>query len=304
MTPIENLLLDENDTLKISDFGLSALSSASDGGQKMLMTTCGTPNYVAPEVLKEKGYSGKTADVWSCGVILFVMLAGYLPFEDETMNGLFAKIENGRFSFPSFFSADVKDLISKMLVVNPDERITVEGIMNHPWFKKGYVPIQAAPKLELNDAMIHNALSEASEHEATPTDKSAPPVTKAKQLNAFELASALMSGTINQLVSSEKVNIRRETRFMAQGNAEHVLNSLKKTLKQLGASSNEKNGELKCFFSQNAQALTFSIGVLETSGGFSLVEVRRGKGDILEFNNFYRKLVYELGPLVVSGKEN
>eukprot|EP01027_Heterolobosea_sp_BB2_P009656 GEZU01014225.1.p1 GENE.GEZU01014225.1~~GEZU01014225.1.p1 ORF type:complete len:246 (-),score=52.10 GEZU01014225.1:74-811(-) len=104
----ENLLLDANDNLKISDFGLSALSEGRDGRQKLLMTTCGTPNYVAPEVLLEKGYDGFQADVWSAGVILFVMLAGYLPFDDPTMNGLFAKIEKGKYKAPRHLSSGAK----------------------------------------------------------------------------------------------------------------------------------------------------------------------------------------------------
>ncbi|XP_048438820.1 CBL-interacting protein kinase 32-like [Pyrus x bretschneideri] len=78
----ENLLLDACGNLKVSDFGLSALSQQDDG---LIHTTCGTPNYVAPEVLKGGGYDGATADLWSCGVILFVLLAGYLPFDDSNL---------------------------------------------------------------------------------------------------------------------------------------------------------------------------------------------------------------------------
>lgn len=109
----ENLLLDENGNLKISDFGLSALyvgDPDADGASRteLLHTTCGTPNYVAPEVLADQGYDGKKADVWSCGVILYVLLAGFLPFDESTIVALFAKIQSADFTYPSWFSSEVR----------------------------------------------------------------------------------------------------------------------------------------------------------------------------------------------------
>ncbi|KAH9599970.1 Protein kinase domain [Trypanosoma melophagium] len=159
----ENLLLDDNDTLKISDFGLSNLHRGNVGGQgTMLQTVCGTPNYVAPEVLKERGYDGVLADVWSCGVILFVMLAGYLPFDDENINGLFRKIERGEYRMPRHFSAEARDLISKMLEIDPAKRITVAGIMQHPWFVVDWDPnmLNAGTRLQVSDELVDNAIQE------------------------------------------------------------------------------------------------------------------------------------------------
>ncbi|EFC45839.1 predicted protein, partial [Naegleria gruberi] len=131
----ENLLLDDKDVLKISDFGLSALCVGAGDSKKMLTTTCGTPNYVAPEVLMEKGYDGKKADIWSCGVILYVMLSGHFPFSADSIQELFKKIKNGEYNpFPEYFSSDAKDLIRRMLVVNPDFRISTESVLKHPWF--------------------------------------------------------------------------------------------------------------------------------------------------------------------------
>ena len=89
---------------------------------RLLHTTCGTPNYVAPEVLADKGYDGKTADTWSIGVILYVLLAGFLPFDEPTMVSLFKKIQSGDFSFPTWFSAGARDLIGSILVVDPTQR--------------------------------------------------------------------------------------------------------------------------------------------------------------------------------------
>ncbi|KAM0953756.1 putative protein kinase CAMK-CAMKL-CHK1 family [Dioscorea sansibarensis] len=132
----ENLLLDDNENLKVSDFGLSALaeSKRQDG---LLHTTCGTPAYVAPEVINRRGYDGATADIWSCGVILFVLLAGYLPFQDPNLMEMYRKIGKAEFKCPNWFPGDVRRLLSRILDPNPNTRITIARIMQNPWFKKG-----------------------------------------------------------------------------------------------------------------------------------------------------------------------
>ncbi|CAL9119714.1 unnamed protein product [Musa textilis] len=106
----ENLLLDENGNLKVSDFGLSALaeSKQQDG---LLHTTCGTPAYVAPEVISRKGYDGAKADTWSCGIILFVLMAGYLPFHNSNLMEMYRKIGRADFKCPLWFSSDVRRLL-------------------------------------------------------------------------------------------------------------------------------------------------------------------------------------------------
>ena len=133
----ENLLLDEKDDLKISDFGLSALAEpdGDDTRAALLHTTCGTPNYVAPEVLADNGYDGQSADVWSMGVILYVFLAGFLPFDEPTMSALFRKIQKAEFSYPSWFDDDVKDLLNHILTIDPTKRYTLDQIKQHPWWK-------------------------------------------------------------------------------------------------------------------------------------------------------------------------
>ncbi|XP_052876712.1 CBL-interacting serine/threonine-protein kinase 9-like [Gossypium arboreum] len=85
----------------------------------LLHTACGTPNYVAPEVLKDKGYDGTSSDIWSCGVILFVLMAGYLPFDEPSLIGLFKKIWEASFSCPSWFLSGARNLIKRILDPNP-----------------------------------------------------------------------------------------------------------------------------------------------------------------------------------------
>lgn len=127
----ENLLLDENMDIKIADFGLSNIMT--DGN--FLKTSCGSPNYAAPEVISGRLYAGPEVDVWSCGVILYVMLCGRLPFDDESIPELFQKISSGTYTIPDYISPGARSLLRRMLVVDPLQRLDVEGIMQDPWFR-------------------------------------------------------------------------------------------------------------------------------------------------------------------------
>jgi 5'-AMP-activated protein kinase catalytic alpha subunit len=139
----ENLLLDKNGDLKISDFGLSTLNGdASTSGNHrsaahLLHTTCGSPNYVAPEVLEDKGYNGLKADVWSVGVIMYVLLAGYAPFQEDNMASLFIKIKAADFAYPAWFTTQAKALLHRILVVDPEVRVTLTDVLTDPWMTTG-----------------------------------------------------------------------------------------------------------------------------------------------------------------------
>ncbi|KAF9932842.1 Protein kinase [Linnemannia zychae] len=129
----ENLLLDPSMNVKIADFGLSNIMTDGD----FLKTSCGSPNYAAPEVISGKLYAGPEVDVWSCGVILYVMLCGRLPFDDDYIPLLFKKINGGIYSLPSFLSPETKYLLTSMLVVDPLKRITIAEIRQNAWFNVG-----------------------------------------------------------------------------------------------------------------------------------------------------------------------
>ncbi|KAI7750963.1 hypothetical protein M8C21_001170, partial [Ambrosia artemisiifolia] len=133
----ENLLLDENWNLKVTDFGLSAVT-CDDQSDGMLHTMCGTPAYVAPEILAKKGYDGAKVDIWSCGIILYVLNAGFLPFNDPNLMVMYRKIFKGEFRVPKWTSPELKRLLSRLLDTNPNTRITIDEIINDPWFRIGY----------------------------------------------------------------------------------------------------------------------------------------------------------------------
>ncbi|KAF1917575.1 kinase-like domain-containing protein [Ampelomyces quisqualis] len=144
----ENLLLDDQYNVKIADFGLSNIMT--DGN--FLKTSCGSPNYAAPEVISGKLYAGPEVDVWSCGVILYVLLVGRLPFDDEYIPALFKKIAAGNYSIPNYLSPGAVSLIKKMLMVNPVHRITIGEIRMDPWFTKDIAPYLEPPVQDFFDS--------------------------------------------------------------------------------------------------------------------------------------------------------
>ncbi|XP_072919197.1 5'-AMP-activated protein kinase catalytic subunit alpha-2 [Hemitrygon akajei] len=128
----ENVLLDAQMNAKIADFGLSNMMA--DG--EFLRTSCGSPNYAAPEVISGRLYAGPEVDIWSCGVILYALLCGTLPFDDEHVPTLFKKIRGGVFYMPDYLNRSVASLLMHMLQVDPLKRATIKDIREHDWFKR------------------------------------------------------------------------------------------------------------------------------------------------------------------------
>lgn len=149
----ENLLLDKNMNVKIADFGLSNIMT--DGN--FLKTSCGSPNYAAPEVIGGKLYAGPEVDVWSCGVILYVFLVGRLPFDDEFIPTLFKKIQAGSFHIPSQTPPGAADLIKRCLMVHPVQRIQIPDIRQHEWFIKDLPAYLREPVEEFLDTGVDSS---------------------------------------------------------------------------------------------------------------------------------------------------
>ena len=131
----ENLLLTNEHLLKIIDFGLS--NYFHEGQKNLLSTPCGSPCYASPEMVAGKKYNGFKIDIWSSGIILYAMLCGYLPFEDKDNEVLFEKILECKLVFPKYISKNAKDLMKKILVTDPDKRITIPEIKKHPFYLSG-----------------------------------------------------------------------------------------------------------------------------------------------------------------------
>ncbi|XP_067347706.1 serine/threonine-protein kinase BRSK2-like isoform X10 [Channa argus] len=129
----ENLLLDEKNNIRIADFGMASLQV----GDSLLETSCGSPHYACPEVIRGEKYDGRRADAWSCGVILFALLVGALPFDDDNLRNLLEKVKLGVFHMPHFIPPDCQNLLRGMIEVDPGKRLTLEQIQKHTWYLAG-----------------------------------------------------------------------------------------------------------------------------------------------------------------------
>uniref|UniRef100_A0A5B6Z1L6 non-specific serine/threonine protein kinase n=1 Tax=Davidia involucrata TaxID=16924 RepID=A0A5B6Z1L6_DAVIN len=294
----ENLLLDANGVLKVSDFGLSALPQQvrEDG---LLHTTCGTPNYVAPEVIDNKGYDGAKADLWSCGVILFVLMAGYLPFEDSNLIALYKKIYKADFSCPPWFSSSAKKLIKRILDPNPLTRITIAEVIENEWFKKGYKPPtfeQADVSLDDVDAIFNESGDSQNFVVERREDRPATPVT----MNAFELISTSQGLNLGTLFEKQMGLVKRETRFTSKCPANEIISKIEEAAVPLGFDVKKNNYKLKLQGEKTGRKghLSIATEIFEVVPSLCIVELRKSGGDTLEFHKFYKNLSTGLKDIV------
>lgn len=266
----ENLLLDEEGNLKVTDFGLSAFSEhlKQDG---LLHTTCGTPAYVAPEVIGKKGYDGAKADIWSCGVILYVLLAGFLPFQDDNIVAMYRKIYRGDFKCPPWFSAEARRLITKLLDPNPSTRVTISKIMESSWFKKT-VPKTVESKKDV---------------EYFETYKMKQPET----LNAFHIISLSEGFDLSPLFEEKKREEKEEMRFATTRPASSVISRLEEVAEaaRFNVKKSESGVRLQGQESGRKGKLAINAEIFSVAPSFLVVEVKKDNGDTLEYNQFCSK---------------
>ncbi|XP_073063053.1 CBL-interacting protein kinase 2-like [Primulina eburnea] len=281
----ENLLLDENGNLKVSDFGLSALaeSKRQDG---LLHTTCGTPAYVAPEVINRRGYDGSKADIWSCGVILYVLLAGYLPFHDSNLMEMYRKIGKSEFKFPNWISPDARKLISKMLDPDPNTRISISKIMENSWFRKGF-----QSKIPRTDAYSKNSNVETETETAIDADATLKTdLDRLTSLNAFDIISLSAGFDLSGLF--EENDRKRELRFTSNQPAKNIISKMEDLARRLKLKIMKKDGGLLKFEGSKAGrkgVLSIEAEIFEIAPDFHLVEMKKTNGDTLEFQKMMKQ---------------
>ncbi|KAF3666016.1 CBL-interacting protein kinase 18 [Capsicum annuum] len=272
----ENLLLDDAGNLKVTDFGLSAFTDhlRQDG---LLHTTCGTPAYVAPEVIGKKGYDGSKADIWSCGVILYVLLAGFLPFQDENIMAMYKKIYRGDFKCPPWFSSESRKLIMKMLEPNPNSRITASKIMDSSWFKK------SVPK-----TLRHREEEEEEEEEFGLASEK---VKELETMNAFHIISLSEGFDLSPLFEEKKRDEKDQMRFATTRSASSVISKLEEVAKTRNFSVKKSDSSVRLQGQEIGRKgkLGIAADIFAITNSFVVVEVNKASGDTLEYNQFCSK---------------
>ncbi|KAK9733956.1 hypothetical protein RND81_04G103600 [Saponaria officinalis] len=272
---LENLLLDHDGNLKVSDFGLSTFFDGVDQQEHLLRTSCGTPHYVAPEVVSKRGqgYDGAKADIWSCGVILYVLLAGYHPFHDDNLINMYRKIYKGDFKCPSWFSNESRDLIVRLLDPKPESRITIAQIMSDNWFV-------ACIESSSCDAVIDNDMF------SDQTWKNKVP----EVMNAFHLIALSHGLDLSGLFHEKKREEGEEMRFTTRQSASTVISRLEEVAAKAGKFEVDKAGESMVRLQGPRQGrrgrLAIAAELYSVSESFLVVEVKKDKGDPIEFNQF------------------
>ena len=293
----ENLLLDENGNLKVSDFGLSAVSDQirQDG---LFHTFCGTPAYVAPEVLARKGYDAGKVDIWSCGVVLFVLMAGYLPFHDRNVMAMYKKIYKGEFRCPRWFSPELTRLCSRLLETNPEKRFTFPEIMENSWFKKGFKHV----KFYVEDDKLCNVVDELetgsveSDRSSTVSESDVEFFKPARRvgglprpasLNAFDIISFSQGFDLSGLFDDDGEG----SRFVSGAPVSKIISKLEEIAKVVSFTVRKKDCRVSLEGSRQGVKgpLTIAAEIFELTPSLVVVEVKKKGGDKTEYEEFCNK---------------
>ncbi|PWZ34480.1 CBL-interacting protein kinase 8 [Zea mays] len=271
----ENLLLDSQGNLKISDFGLSAWPA---------------------QVLSHKGYNGALADTWSCGVILYVLLAGYLPFDEVDLTTLYGKIESAEYSFPAWFSGGAKSLIRRILDPNPETRIRIEEIRSDEWFQKNYEPIKEIENEEVNLDDVNAAFDDPEDDNEDAFEDETGPLT----LNAFDLIILSQGLNLAALFDRRQDCDKLQNRFLSRNPAKVILSSMEVVAQSMGFKTHIRNYKMRVegLNADKTSHLSVMVEVFEVAPSIFMVELQRAAGDTSEYNTFVNNYCGKLDDII------
>ncbi|PIA28596.1 hypothetical protein AQUCO_06800037v1 [Aquilegia coerulea] len=284
---LENLLVDGRGNLKVSDFGLSAIQEPGE----LLSTSCGSPSYVAPEVIAHERYDGAAADVWSCGIILFELLAGYLPFHDCNLWNLYRKISRAKYAFPKWFTASQRCLILKILNPNPSRRMTVADILEDEWFQINYKSHKAIDSTEHINVKDKGTAFNCTLEKTTEIEKSRCP----SFINAFQLIAMSYDLDLSGLFL-KKNEEKRRSKIGSKHPINGTIEKIKIAAKNAGLSVEKlNNSKVKLHHIHklprcSRSYFNLSAEVIEVTPTNCVVEISNSEEDLTVYKEFCQSL--------------
>lgn len=249
--------------------------------------------------MEEKGYEGAPADLWSCGIILYVFLAGYLPFKDSNLGALRQKMNEADLEFPLKFPSEPQKLIRRLLDPNPKTRITVTEIFEDEWFRSGDLPVWNCEEQDsgLSDS---DAFFDSSEDDMV--NDSRPDL-----MNAFEIISLFSQGLDLSGLFTEKENACKcETKFTSMHPAKDIIAKIENFASSLGYGVKKRNYKMKIESSRPGRKGYLSVltEVLQVAPSLFMVDMKKKCGDTLEFRDFQNQMSIGLKDIVWKSQED
>jgi 5'-AMP-activated protein kinase catalytic alpha subunit len=255
----------------------------------MLKTRCGTPNYTAPEIFHATSYSGPPVDVWSCGAILYVMLAAALPFDAPNIQELARQILSVSITYPKNFPPGATDLLQKIFIADPSQRATIDQIKAHPWFVVGYKPIKGSHEAR---SCIRSQVSLPS---AVTAQAPAAPPESDDDMDVFSLIAKVGSVQIERLVD-QSLPANASTTFTTAKPEPEARRIIKATLDGLMASTVNTKGHqgFKSAIPIGSSEVSVRIDLHRVTAQTLLIELSRMKGGQFDFLRVYRTIKQRL----------
>ncbi len=316
----ENVLMTSDGIAKLSDFGLGAMRE--EGQDLSAMTTvCGTPNYAAPEVINKVPYNGYAADIWSLGVVLYVILAGCLPFDEENLVQLFEKVTAGEFTMPMWLSEESQEILQSMLQVDPSKRPTAKELLGHAWMR-GSVDLTSGMAFERfpsagvpgetmlteNSVMAKasTSLQDLKKYASHMSDRSVSSSDREIEaggvsFNAFQLISDFFD--ISAIFEEKDDLVRRHTQFTTVADSSRVFDEIEHAVIALASGRAVKRTEniLRLYTKSLKGVIHVTVSMIYLSCGSSIVDVQKVSGNTTEFYKWYAELV-SLLPMDIIGE--
>ena len=280
---LENVLLDAYGRVKISDFGLSSLFSSEAHTAELMHTTCGTVNYAAPEIFSNQGYDGHLADIWSCGVILYALLMGRLPFEDEKVSKLIEKIVCANYEEPKYVSLEARELLHRLLNPDPRTRCTIGQLKEDPWFAMDYVEPEGVYDEEAVKIQSADSSGDITVDEDRP-----------KAMNAFELINFASGTLLNRMFTPGE----QETYFVSSASPSVLYRRVTSGLVSTGFQLKPSGTQQKLDFSSPQTNL--AIEIFQLLPNLHLVTATRLAGSLPSFQTAFSSLLAQVNDLILS----